>query len=266
MTEHIQLLDDLGAEFARVSTEAERASRTPRGLLAGARTRTLPIALATVAAVAGTAYAVPASRAVVDDITGPFAAWVAGGEDSAPGRPAVAGDYPPLWFQESGGADVRLIAQTEGVGLYVQRVNSYQGPSLRFALGQGLGITSTLDDWRQRLDQHTIFVLGDSLFANGQGVLDDRGRVPLFGLATRDVVRVELRYADGPPLVSRAGDGGFVLLVDAWRPLREIVAYDMAGEVLGRVDVSKYDLRYLCEKEPGCPVAGASAGSASRKR
>jgi hypothetical protein len=265
MTEQIRLLDDLGAELARVSADAERASRKPRLLRAGARARTLPIALATVAALAGTAYAVPATRAVVDDITGPFAAWVAGGDDSAPGRPVEAGDHMPPWSRESGGADVRLIAETEGVGLYVQRIDSDQGPALRFALGQGLAITSTLDDWRQRLDRHTVFILGDSLFANGQGVLDDRGRVPLFGLSTRDVVRVELHYADGPPLVSRAGDGGFVLLVDAWRPLREIVAYGTAGEVLGRADVSKYDLRYLCEKEPGCPMAGPPAGSTSRK-
>jgi hypothetical protein len=97
-------------------------------------------------------------------------------------------------------------------------------------------------------------------FDVGQGVIDDQGRAPLFGLATRDVDRVELRYADGPPLVTRAGDGGFVLLVDAWRPMREIVGYDAAGQVLGRADVSKYDLRYLCDKEPGCPTAGQPAG------
>jgi hypothetical protein len=266
MTEHIRLLDDLGAEFARVSADAERASRTPRALLAGPRARALPIALATLVALGATAYAVPATRAVVDDITEPFAAWVAGGDDTAPGRPVAAGDNLPPWFRESGGADVRLIAETEGVGLYVQRVDSYQGPMLRFSLGEGLGMAGTIADWRRRLDQHTVFILGDSLFANGQGVLDDRGRVPLFGLATRDVVRVELDYADGPPLVTRAGDGGFVLLVDAWRPMREVVGYDATGQVIGRADVSKRDLRYLCEKEPGCPTGGQPAGSASRKR
>jgi hypothetical protein len=265
MMERIRLLDDLGAEFARVSADAERASRKPRLLLAGARARTVPIALTIIAALAGTAYAVPATRAVVDDITGPLAAWVAGGDDSAPGRPVAAGDNTPLWFRESGSADVRLIAETEWVGLYVQRIDSDRGPMLRFSLGQARGITSTLASWRQKLDQHTVFVLGDSLFGSGQGVIDDRGRAPFFGLTTRDVVRVELHYADGPPLVSSAGDGAFVLLVDAWRPLREVVAYDATGQMLGRADVSKYDLRYLCEKEPGCPRAGQPAGSTSRK-
>lgn len=264
MTEHIRLLDELGAEFARVLADAERASRKPRLLRAGARPRTLPIALAIVAALAGTAYALPATRAVVDGIAGPFAAWVAGGDDGAPGRPVEDGDSTPLWFRGTGGADIRLIAQTEGVGLYVQRTRSDQGPMLRFSLGQGLDVTATLARWREKLDQHTIFVLGNSLFGNGQGVLDDRGRVPLFGLTTRDVARVELHYADGPPLVARAGDGGFVLLVDAWRRMRDIVAYDATGHVLGRADVSKRDLRYLCEKEPGCPTASPMPARASR--
>lgn len=254
MTEHIQLLDDLGAEFARVSADAERTSRTPRLHGAGARARTLPIALAIVTAIAGTACAVPASRAVVvDGIAGPFAAWIAGDDDSAPGRPVTAGDHLPRWFRQTGGAGVRLIAETEGIGLYVQRLESDQGPTLRFSLGPGLGMAGTLESWRQKLARHTVFVLGYSLFGKGQRVLDDRGRVPLFGLTTRDAVRVELHYAEGPSLVSRAGDGGFVLLVDAWRRMREIVVYDATGRTLGRVDVSRRNLRYLCDKEPGCP-------------
>jgi hypothetical protein len=67
------------------------------------------------------------------------------------------------------------------------------------------------------------------------------------------------RYADGPPLDTRAGDGGFVLLVDAWWPMREIVAYDAAGHVVGRADVSRRNLRSLCDKEPGCPGASRAA-------
>jgi hypothetical protein len=256
MTERIRLLDDLGAEFARVSADAERASRNPRVLRAGVRARTLPVALATIAMLAGTAYAVPVTRGVVDDIAGPLAAWVSGGDDSAPGRPVAAGDNTPMWFQESDSAGVRVIAEAEGVGLYVQRFESDRGPMLRVSLGQARGMSGTLADWRQELDQHTVFVLGDSLFGSGQGVIDDRGRVPFFGLTTRDVTRVELRYADGSTLLSDNGDGGFVLLVDAWRSMREIVAYDATGQVLGRVDVSKYDLRYLCKKEPGCPATG----------
>jgi hypothetical protein len=85
-------------------------------------------------------------------------------------------------------------------------------------------------------------------------------RVPLFGVTTRDVKRVELRYSEGPPLVGDTGDGDFVLLADTWRPPRELIAYDATGRVLERADVSEYDMRYLCEKEPGvCPPEGSSS-------
>jgi hypothetical protein len=255
MTERIKLLDDLGAELARVTAAAERSSRKPH-FRAGARARTLPIALAMTAALGGTAYAVPATRTALDGITGPLAAWVSGDDDSAPGRALTPGDDAPGWLSQTGSDGVRLIAEAEGVGLYVEKVDLGRGPMLGFSLGRGRGITDSLEGWRERMDRHTVFVLGDSIFGGERGVLDDRGRIPLFGVTTRDVKRVELRYVEGPPLVSENGDGGFVLLVDAWRPMREIVAYDAAGHEVGRADVSKYDLRYQCEKEPGCPTAG----------
>jgi hypothetical protein len=63
-----------------------------------------------------------------------------------------------------------------------------------------------------------------------------------------------VHYVDGgPPLEETGVDGGFVLLLDAWRPLREIVAYDASGRELDRVDATHLDLRIYCEKEPGCP-------------
>jgi len=254
MSERIKLLDDLGAEFARAFAEAERPARVPR--LLPARARALPIALAIVAALGGTAYAVPATRDVVDDITAPLADWVSGGDDAAPGRAVAPGDHAPGWLRQADADQVRLIAETEGVGLYVRKIDSAGEPSIGFSLGPGRGITGTLAGWRERLDRRTIYVLGDALYGDARGALDDRGRVPLFGVTTRDVARVELRYADGPPLAADNGDGGFVLLVDAWRPMREIVGYDASGQVVGRADVSGYRLRYLCEREPGCPTAG----------
>jgi hypothetical protein len=44
-----------------------------------------------------------------------------------------------------------------------------------------------------------------------------------------------------------------VVFVDAWRPLRELAAYDAAGRELERLDVRYLDLRYYCEKDTGCP-------------
>lgn len=254
MTEHITFLEDLGAELSRVAAEAERASGAASPLRAGART--LATALGVAVLLGGTAYAVPVTRAVVDDITAPLAAWVSGDEDSVPGRAVAPSDEAPSWLTESGTDGARLIAEADGVGLYVHKVDYGRGMMLGFSLGQGRGITDTIDGWRTRLDRHAVYVLGDAIFGGRRGVLDDQGRIPLFGLTTRAVDRVELRYAEGPPLVSGIGDGGFVLLVDAWRSLREVVAYDASGRELGRADVSNYDLRYQCEKEPGCPASG----------
>jgi hypothetical protein len=67
-----------------------------------------------------------------------------------------------------------------------------------------------------------------------------------------DRSRVELRYAQGPPLRETDVDGGFVILADAMRPLTELVAFDAAGRELGRADVSHIDLSYRCQHEPGC--------------
>jgi hypothetical protein len=263
MTERIQLLDDLGAEFARVAAEAERTPRKPsrragRLIRPGLRVRTLTIALGIAALLCGVAYAVPATRTAVDGVVDSFAAWVSGDRDNPPGRPLERGDSVPAWFTEDG--EVRLVAKTDGVGLYVRRVESGEGPRLEFGLGEGIGIAmeDTLQGWRQRFGEHDVVLLGSTLFGP-QDVLDERGRFPLLGLSTRDVSRVELRYSEGPPLFSRTGDGGFVLLVDAWRPLRDLIAYDATGRVLERIDVRDHDARYLCEKEPGvCPIHAPS--------
>jgi hypothetical protein len=263
MIERIQLLDDLGAEFARVAAEAERTSRKRSALAgrlfrSGLRIRALAIALGVAVLLGGGAYAVPATRAAVDGIAESFASWVSGDSDKAPGRALEPGDNAPAWFSENGG-ETRLIAKTDGLGLYVRRVDSDEGPWLEFWLGEARGAGDTLERWRQRLGRHAVFVLGYTPFGR-RDVLDERGRVPLFGVTTRDVDRVELRYSEGPPLVGDTGDGGFVLLADAWRPPRELIAYDPTGRVLERADVSEYDMRYLCDKEPGvCPPEASSS-------
>jgi hypothetical protein len=264
MTERIQLLDDLGAEFARVTAEAERKSRMPsqlpRGLsLPGLRARTLGIALGIAVLLGSGAYAVPATRAAFDGIADSFAGWVSGDSDKAPGHALAPGDDAPSWFSDSPGGEARLIAKTEGVGLYVRRVGSDEGPWLEFGLGDGLVMRDTLERWRQRFGQHEVLVLGPAVFGR-RDVLDERGRFPLLGVTTRDVKRVELRYFEGPALVGNTGDGGFVLLADAWRRVRELVAYDGTGQVLERADVSDPDSRYLCEKEPlVCPPEASSS-------
>lgn len=255
MNEPIQLLDDLGAEFDRVAAVAERTSQRPAAARLsryGARARTVPITLVVTALLASTAYAVPATRAAVGGIADSLTAWVSGDSDNAPGRAVEPGDNVPAWFNSREG-EARMIAETAGLGLYVRRVDSDRGPWLEVWLGEGRGMGGTLESWRERLGQHALVVLGYTPFGR-RDVLDGSGRVPLYGLATPDVKRVEIRYADSTLLAGPAGDGGFVLLVDAWRPLNEITSYDRSGHVLEQTDISKMDLRYLCDKDPGaCP-------------
>lgn len=257
MTERIRLLEELGESLARAVAGAEQShtpsARVARRLLAGSRGRVVAAILATTLLLAGTAYAVPATRTALHDITDSLSAWVAGDEDSAPGRAVAPGDNTPAWLSERASSKTRVIAEAGGVGLFVTTYDTDRGTMFAFSLGAGFTVDAGLEYWRRRLDQHTVVVLGYSILRGPRRIVDDQGRLPLFGVTTRDVDRVELRYVKGPPLVSANGDGGFVLLVDAWRPMREIVAYDATGRMLGRADVSRYDLRHECEKQPGCP-------------
>ncbi len=246
----IQTLDDLGAEFARVAAERERPARRP--FPSRVASRTVALALTAVVLVAGGAYAVPATRAAIDDLTATFAGWVAGDEARPPGRALRPADDAPAWVREEGG---RLIAENAGVGLYVSRVDAGRGPELRFALGDAMLFSGSVESWRGWFDRHAAVVFGATNFGRKRGGIDEHGRFPLVGVTARSVDRLELRYADdGPPLAAVGVDGGFVMLADAWRPLRELVAYDVQGRELERVDVDHIDLRYLCERERGCPA------------
>jgi hypothetical protein len=246
----IQLLDDLGAEFARVTARPPR--RTPA--------RALAIALGALVLLAGVAYTVPPTRAAINDIASSFEGWVGGNEDNPPGRALRPDDDVPDWVREGG---ARVIAETAGAKLYVTRRPFEAGTYLMFSLGRGVGMGDTIDGWHDMFKNRAVFVLGPGTFEPKpdarsllvkRGLMDDRGHIPLMGVTARSVKRLELRYASGPPLLAEGIDGGFVMIVDAWRALDELIAYDAAGRELERLDVSDFDLRYICDKEPGiCP-------------
>jgi hypothetical protein len=236
----VRMLDELGAEFARVAALPEaRRSRRPAK-------RRGAVALALVAAllVSGVAYAVPATRAAIEDVAG----WLAGDDGAAPGRAVRPDDDAPSWVREHGG---RLIAESGGVGLYVTRTESQDGTQLNFSLGKGIGLGDSLEGWREQFDEHAIVVLGPASVRGEPW--DRRGRFPVLGLTARSVERVELRYDRGPPLAAGGLQGGFVLMADARRALREIVAYDAAGRELERTDVGHIDMRSVCRDVRGCP-------------
>lgn len=153
-------------------------------------------------------------------------------------------------MREQGG---RLIAEKAGVGLYVTRSETNQGMVLNFSLDEAIGIGNTIDGWRKTFADKAVLVLGPTAIGR-RDFLDESGRIPVLGVTARSVERLVLHYVDGgPPLEETGVDGGFVVFVDAWRPLRELAAYDAAGRELERLDVRYLDLRYYCEKDTGCP-------------
>jgi hypothetical protein len=234
MTEpHIQLLDDLGAEFGRI--EAEDRRRTARA--DRSHRRSFLAALLAAALVGASLYAVPGTRAAVEDLTATFAGWIEGNDEDAPGTALRPDDDAPGWVRESNGA-TRLIAKTDGTGLYATRSVSPSGETLlNFSLGKDSTVVGdTVAGWRKRFDEHAVVVLGPAHTARGEE-LDDQGRFPLLGVTARSVDRVELRYATGPALVARNLDGGFVLLADSSRAIEDIVAYDAGGHELERTTV-----------------------------
>lgn len=234
----IQLLDDLEAEFARVAADHERAPRRfelPR--LAATPRRAFALALAVFALAAGGLYSVPPTRAAMEDITSSFAGWVAGENEQAPGDPAD--DNAPSWVRADGG---RLIAKTDGVPLYVTHSKNGSDTVLTFSLGatatgQETAVAggNTVEGWRDEFDHHAVVVLGALPPRSG----DEGERFPLMGVTARSVDRVELQYASGPPLVAKDVDGGFVLMADATRPIREIVVFG-DGQELERTDVTTF--------------------------
>jgi hypothetical protein len=242
MTEtHIQLIDDLGLEFGRVA--AERRRRAPR------RGFAVAIACAVLALLGAGAYAVPPTRAAIEDLTSSFAGWVAGDESDAPGRALRPGDDAPDWVRDEGG---RLIVEKGDVQLYVTRSETVNGTYLNFVLDRSVSVGNTVDGWRETFDDRAAIVLGPALLGP-RDILDDHGRYPLLGVTARSVERVEVTYADAPPVVEAGLDGGFILLLDAWRLPLELIAYDAGGRELDRVDLTYLDTRYFCEKEPACP-------------
>jgi hypothetical protein len=192
------------------------------------------------------AYAVPVTRAAVDDVLGSVSSWFAG-DDEGLGRAVVPGDDVPEWLAAQPGKP-RIIAEVRGVGLFVGREGDDR---VAFGLGDSYGESGPIEGWRERLARHRIVVLGPGMFP---GVPRDEDlHRPVFGLTARSVVRVELRYATGGVVTSPGVlAGGFALDVDAGRRLGDLVAFDAAGRVVERLDMGWLDLR-LCAEVRGCP-------------
>lgn len=209
--------------------------------------RTVPrlaVAACAAALVAGGTYAVPATRGAIDDVYSSIAGWFSS-EDPGPGRALTPADDAPEWISGADGQK-RVVAENGGARLYAV----HRGDHLDLGLGPAIGVSGTVEDLHRDLAEHRLVFLGIGGFSDGP--IDDHLRRPLMGLVTRSVTRVELRYVSGPPSAQGGLHGGFVVLADARRQPRELVAFDAGDREIDRVDVSDLELR-LCTDDRGCP-------------
>jgi hypothetical protein len=210
---------------AEVSAVVRRAEQRPRSRSA-VRAAWRP-ALVVLLALIATAYAVPATRAAIDDLVGSVADWASdGGNAASPGRPLGPDEDAAAYLRDPRyGSDPRVIAEADGYKLVVVREGDGK---VGFDLGNtgvGIGALKASD-----FAGHAVFVLGPGAMQHA----DRHGHVPLFGITARSVKSVELRYASGPPQRVGGIDGGFVLLVDPRRDATEVVGLDAQGDELER--------------------------------
>jgi hypothetical protein len=225
-------LEPTEAEVRRVVARVT-ASRRPAASARWTGLRRLaPAGLATLALLAGGAYAVPPLRAAVDDVAGSFSGWLQGGSGEAPGRALAPGDEIPDYLRDDRDlSDSRVIAEAGGYKLSVFREH---GESLGFDLGNtGVGGAYASESLNEELSEHAVVVLGPG----GMPRPDERGHVPLFGLIAPSVAGVELAYASGPPLRLNGIEDGFVLLAEPQRGPRELLVLDGEGQELERISV-----------------------------
>jgi hypothetical protein len=227
---------------ARLQAELERGQRRGRNWF-GTAAR-FATAVGAVVAIAGATYAVPVTRAAVDDVYSAMSNWVSADAGSAPGRAVSAAEDVPSWVATESG-EKRVLAEADGQKLFAIR----QGDKITFALAN-FAESATIDDWRKTIDGKKIVEVGPGRFLpNGR-----HDRRPFFGVVAGSVKRIQLNYADGAPPVSQAGlDGAFALTVDANRRPRSLTGYDEGGRLVARLDMPYGDFRYCPDAARGCP-------------
>lgn len=217
----------LRAAFEPARTLEPTAAEVQRALRPRRRRRwPALLGLTAVIAVTGTATAVEPLRGALETLVGA----------EEPGLPA---SDAPEWL---GGTGARVIAEAGDENLYVR----LEGHTLHFGLDDSIGLSGSVDSWREQFKQRAMHLLGPG------GKLGADGTRPLFGVTARSIVSVRLTYTSGPPTTAKTPSGGFVLLADARRPLRELIAYDADGKIVEREDVRALDLR-VCREVRGCP-------------
>lgn len=239
----VRSLEPSEKEVARVLAQAKASpKRIVRLPIVAARRDLVAPGLAALALLAGAAYAVPVSRAAIDDVassvagTFAFDGWAGGDSTDAPGRALRTNEQAPNYFRDGAWAkrhvkDPRVIAEAGGYKLFAYRERS---GSIGFDLGDtGVGMGGFA---AEHFEGRALFLLGPGSMKGP----DAKGHIPYFGITAKSVRSIELTYDKGPPLRVDGIDGGFVLLMEPPRGPREVIAYDGAGEEVGRQSLPGY--------------------------
>jgi hypothetical protein len=262
-------LEPTDAEVAAVLARADPAHRKrsaapwrpglrPRRAVHGrafAR-RLAPIGAALIL-VFGGGYAVAEPvRAAIDDVAGTFSDWL-GGDGAAPGRALDSGDMAPDYFSDPRFTQRRVIAQAGEYKLFAARTKS---GGVEFDLGNtgvGLGMPTT-----ESFRNHAVIVLGPGAMRN----MDQDGHIPVFGVTSRSVTRVELTYASGPPLRLDDVRGAFVLLAEPPRSPQAVVGFDATGREVERRHVDTFGWSRYGPPAKFVPSVHCDPGDPGRKR
>ena len=141
---HGRRLEPAEAEVTGALHRAARPARHAR--------RWPAVGAAAVVLLAGGGYAVPVTRAAMDDVLGAFTGYfgATAGDDlaDAPGRALRPSDDAPAWVRSDVVTDRRLVAEAGGRALYAVRE---PGGRIGFALGDGVGISDSPEGWRDQL-------------------------------------------------------------------------------------------------------------------
>jgi len=235
-------LEPSAAEVARVVSRTQSASGMSWPRRPAQWRQLVAPGLAALVLLAGGMYAVPVTRAAIDEVAGTvaevFGGYSRGEVEDAPGRALAQGEAGPEYFGDEFrgrpfARDQRVIAEAGGYKLY-----AYRAPSglLSFDLGD-TGVGMGFDSASDLRPAGAIYILGPGSMRFEDGL----GHVPLFGLAADVVKSVELHYETGPPLRIDGVAGGFVLLAEPRQGPLEVVALDGDGNEVERESVDYPD-------------------------
>jgi hypothetical protein len=217
-------------EFARATDSYLKRSRKRH-----ATKKIAALAATAVLAITGTALATGVISG--SPLSNTFSGLLGGSSGGAPGHQL------PSWLKTgmnnpatSPGGTQRVIAENEGIRVFVERDPAEDGQPVHFifSIGDYIGRGGPATEWLNAFAHHYVDPIGMTTNQVLQPPQLGHDRNALFGAAAANVAKVVLTYGGGGSVSTTGVDGGFLLLPDAHRKLDQLIAYDSSGHELER--------------------------------